>query len=279
MGRILWLASYPKAGNTWVRTFMVNLAANRPEPVPFEEHPRFCNEEPHLRWYRDLVEGDVNDLSMRTVARVRAQAQARMAATFKDNFLVKTHCANHRMHGCAQINKEVTSGAIYVVRNPLDLVISYAHHMGQTIDQAINNIANTRNVGLDRRDPPGQVPELLSDWSSHVKSWTAAADRRLHVLRYEDLIDAPEATFGELARFLGFDIDKTPERLARAIAFSSFDVLRQSEAAGEFREQSPHGGNFFREGRKEQWREVLSREQVRRITARHREQMERFGYG
>ena len=278
MGHILWLASYPKAGNTWVRTFMVNLAANRPEPVPFAEHPKFCTEEAHINWYRGLVDENVNDPAMRRVAAVRAKAQKRIADSFQQPVLVKTHSANHKIHGHPQINKAVTGGAIYIVRNPLDLTISYAHHMGQTIDQAIENMANFKNLGLDRNDPPGQVPEILSDWSSHVKSWTAAENPRLHVIRYEDLIDSPRDTFAKLARFLGFDIDKDPERLDRAIAFSSFDTLRQAEEAGAFSEQSPHNKQFFREGRKDQWRDKLSRKQIKTIRERHGEQMRRFGY-
>ena len=278
MGRILWLASYPKAGNTWVRTFMINLAVNRPEPVPFEQHPQICAEEPHMRWYRDLVEGDVNDLSMRKVSAVRARAQERIARTFQQNILVKTHSANFKMHGYSQINKAVTSGAIYVVRNPLDLTISYADHMGLSIDDAITNLANFNTVGYDKHRPPSKVPEILSDWSSHVKSWTAKPNPRLHVVRYEDLIDRPQETFGQLAAFLGYDIENDPERLTRAISNSSFNTLQQIEDKGGFGEKSSHAKRFFREGRKDQWCEVLSKRQVRRITDQHRQQMDRFGY-
>jgi len=278
MGRILWLASYPKAGNTWVRTFMINLIANRPEPVPFADHGRFAAEEPHVRWYQGLIEGDVNRVSMRLVASMRGRAQARLAAAYPRNVLVKTHCANHKVHGYPQINKAVSSGAVYVLRNPLDLVISYADHMGLEIDEAIENIGSFHTLGTDRGENPRQVPELLSDWSSHVRSWTARPNERLHVVRYEDLIDRPHQSFAGIARFLGIDPDGDRGRLERAIAFSSFETLKAAEASGEFTETSPHAERFFREGRKDQWREVLSEAQITRITDRHREQMRRFGY-
>ena len=77
-------------------------------------------------------------------------------------------------------------------------------------------------------------------------------------------------------RFLG--LSPPPERLTKAIEFSSFQALRAQEESAGFRERAERQERFFRVGKAGQWREVLTEAQVRRIVSSHREQMARFGY-
>jgi hypothetical protein len=147
-------------------------------------------------------------------------------------------------------------------------------HFGCTIDEAIDYLGYSRNSmgGGDGES----VPEPVSTWSLHVKSWTADPNPRLLTVRYEDMLDSPFVAFSNVCRFLGL---KPPhERLERAIKFSSFEMLRKLEEQKGFKERSESAQHFFREGRKNQWREKLSEAQVRRIVVDHREQMQRFGY-
>jgi len=96
------------------------------------------------------------------------------------------------------------------------------------------------------------------------------------VLRYEDMLDSPLKTFGRAAKFLGL---KPPRaRLVKAIRFSSFKTLRRQEDTAGFKERSDKSQRFFRAGKKNQWKDKLTPEQVRAIVDRHREQMSRFGY-
>jgi hypothetical protein len=95
-------------------------------------------------------------------------------------------------------------------------------------------------------------------------------------VRYEDMLDHTVKTFTKAARFLGL---KPPrDRILKAIRFSSFKELRKQEDATGFYERSEHSKNFFRAGKKNQWRQQLSEEQVRRVVDYHREQMSKFGY-
>jgi hypothetical protein len=96
------------------------------------------------------------------------------------------------------------------------------------------------------------------------------------VLRYEDMLDKPRKSFKRVAEFLG--LKPTSERLERAIKFSSFKMLKAQEQREGFKERSSKAAAFFREGRKDQWREKLTPAQIRRIIADHHEQMARFGY-
>lgn len=273
MSGIVWLASYPKSGNTWVRAFLINLIADRAEPVPFTEYPRFITSEASGHWYAKRLEGELSEERLLDVARVRAQVHKDIAASSKNPLLVKTHTALGQIRGYHQINTGVTLGAVYIVRNPLDVAISLAHHVGGTVDEAIETLGQVKTRSSMRRD---RVFEWTSDWSSHVRSWTVEESPHLHVVRYEDMIDDPQATFTALARFL--KIDAEDERIDRAVSFADFHRLQAMEAESGFVEKAANADAFFRVGRKDQWRDVMSTEQQRRITARHREQMERFGY-
>jgi hypothetical protein len=98
----------------------------------------------------------------------------------------------------------------------------------------------------------------------------------LHVVRYEDMQRKPWETFAGIARFLGL---KPPRpRIERAIRQSSFKVLQEQERRSGFIEKSPLAERFFRQGTMDQWRTVLTPEQIRAIVEVHRAQMERFGY-
>ena len=98
----------------------------------------------------------------------------------------------------------------------------------------------------------------------------------LNFLRYEDMLSAPENTFAPLATFLGFDTP--PERLVRAIRYTSFAALAAAEEKSTRTGCSGLPRRMFRGGKSDQWREVLSADQVRRVVDRHAEQMQRFGY-
>jgi hypothetical protein len=187
--------------------------------------------------------------------------------------MVKTHNALVAVAGVSMITLEVTAGAIYVVRNPLDVALSYAHHLGATLDDII---ALMERTGFETPASATHVPEHQSDWSSHVKSWTQRPDPALHVARYEDLKADPARHFGAIARFLG--VTPEPARLEKAIRFSSFDALRQQEDKSGFIERTPVQDRFFRKGQVGEWRDRLSPAQVRRMVERHREQMLRFNY-
>jgi sulfotransferase family protein len=273
MGAIIWLASYPKSGNTWLRAFLHNLLRNPQEGYDINRLDDFTLSESAYGWYRMIDPRPVEAYSIAEVAVMRPQVHRRLTAVFPDSLFVKTHCAVMEDHGVPTVTVEVTAGAIYVVRNPLDVTISYAHHTGSSIDDAITYMAKPRAMS-----PPAQnhVHELLGSWSEHVESWTARPSSGLHVVRYEDMLDKPQATFGGIAAFLGL---KPPrERLERAIARSSFKVLQDKERRHGFKEKSEKAERFFREGRAGQWRKLLGPEQIDRVVSAHSHQMQRFGY-
>jgi Sulfotransferase domain len=275
MSDIVWLASYPKSGNTWMRAFLFNLFFNARKPMDINQigGGDLITSESLLRWYEPLDPRPASTWTPEEVAAMRPRAQQAIADSVKGTIFCKTHATLTVVRNQPTINMAVTSGALIVVRNPLDIVLSLADFFGKPVDETIAIMA-TENFEL-----PGDnvgVVETLGSWSQNVKSWTARPSPQLHVVRYEDLLDAPEKTFAGIVKFLG--VQPTEERLETAIDNSSFKVLSAQEQKHGFAERSAHQRRFFRTGKAGGWREGLSTQQVDRIVAAHGEQMARFGY-
>lgn len=273
---IVWIASYPKSGNTWTRVFLHNLLhilEGNIDELDINRLGEFTSWDLSIKSYEQVLEKPIADSTRAEIAAVRPQVQAALAERTKGAALVKTHHALVDDRGHPTINFAVTSGAVYVVRNPLDVAVSFAAHLSSDIDNAIDQM-NAR--GLETDITEHSVYEVYGSWSEHVESWTRQPHRAVHVMRYEDMVTAPLQTFSNLASHLL--LRPTTKQLTDAIDRSAFSRLKEKEAATGFREKPEQAERFFREGKTGQWRDALSRRQVRKIVGEHREQMRRFGY-
>jgi Sulfotransferase domain len=273
---IVWLASYPKSGNTWTRAFLHSLikaVSGEADTQHINALGRFTAGLGGRELYAKILGYEPTNEHRNEIAAVRHEVQRRAAEHYDGLLFIKTHQALVIDRGTTTINFDVTAGAIYIVRNPLDVAISYAHHIGCTIDKVIE-IMGTPNGELPVTEL--QVNEVYGTWSQHVLSWTRKPHRAIHVMRYEDMLAEPAKTFGGLARHLLFE--PTERQLADAIKASSFSELRAQEDKDGFRERSEKAERFFREGRAGQWKEILTPQQIDRIVNDHGEQMTRFGY-
>ena len=274
MGAIIWLASYPKSGNTWMRSFLHNLLMNAREPVPIDDLTKFCLGESGIGPYTALTKKAPKDLTVEEIVKLRPLVQRDFTKASPDSVFVKTHNYMGTWFDQPLHNMDVTAGGIYILRNPLDVVLSYHNHYNTTIDEAIQRMGQ---IGAGTPFGAHHVPEIHSSWSHHVESWTGHPNPQLLVLRYEDLLNEPQKFFKATANFLG--LNPPQERLDRAIRFSSFKVLKAQEEAQGFKERPKESKqSFFREGRQDQWREQLTPDQIRQIISDHRVQMERFNY-
>lgn len=273
---LLWLASYPKSGNTWARMFLSNLAAimaGESEKLALSAIGRFSHSADLQAYFEDALGFKPTDTHRAEIAATRHRVQQKLADSYEGLIFLKTHNVLAMDRGHSLFNFAVTSGAVYIVRNPLDVAISLAHHAGTTIDQAIDTMA------MDNAETPVDdkfIHEVWSSWSRHVGSWTRKPHPAILVMRYEDMLAEPDKSFTGLARHL--QLDAMREEIALAIERSSFDKLQDEEGRADFAERPQQAERFFREGRAGQWREVLTPQQVERIAATHREQMARFGY-
>lgn len=275
MGKIIWLASYPKSGNTWMRAFLHNLLRDPHDSYDINKITDFSVSDSSIHWYRNQTDRPWEEWEPIDVARMRRVTQLLICASQRDDTFVKTHNASGFYFGYPLMHPDLTAGAIYIVRNPLDVCISLTHHYGCDVDTAIRYLAD-ESTGSKTGDK--MVYEIHRSWSTHVASWTGEARPGLIALRYEDMLHRPLKAFGTLVEFMKLNPSPSRKRLERAIERSSFRALRQQEDKKGFKERSPHAQKFFREGRAGQWRELLTQSQVDTIVDRHKEQMQRFGY-
>jgi len=274
---IVWLASFPRSGNTWTRVFLTNLRRIIDQDMRELDLNRlddqFSVSDVAALAFQAVLGRPPVTATPAEIAAVRPQVLGNLVERTNGIVLVKTHNANVVVHGVRFIPPELSAGAIYVVRNPLDVVISFADFRSIPIDDAITDIGTS---GASVETTAEQVFTLAGSWSENVATWTSVEDPALLVVRYEDMVDRPTETFGGIARHVL--MKHTPEQLAVAIAQSSFGNLRTLEEKSGFSERPANVKCFFREGGHGQWREVLTRVQIDRVVSDHREQMKRFGY-
>lgn len=274
MGALIWLASYPKSGNTWLRAFLHNLLLNPDQATDINKLDQICFGDSQINWFTPFLAGrDPRDVDENELMRLRQQVQLSFSQSRAESVFVKTHNMLAEFSGNPLVNMEITGGAIYILRNPLDVCISLADHAGLGLDDAIALM----------NDPTGRtytdeanIFEIHGGWSRHVESWTGHNSSALHWLKYEDLLRKPVKYFAEICSYL--ELDPPRARLRKAVEFSSFRSLRQQEKRGGFRERSTNSEKFFRVGKAEQWRKVLTRAQIDQVIAANGEQMQKFGY-
>jgi hypothetical protein len=273
MAGIIWLASYPKSGNTWVRAFLHNLIYDPPAAYDINRLSELTPGDSQIALYRQLDPALDADYPDERVRALRPRVHRAIAASKPDSVVVKTHNALIEEGGAPLVALEVTAGAIYVVRNPLDVAISFSHHNAASIDDIIAFMAQP---GAGSVSNAANVYEVYDSWSAHVASWTARPNPKLHIMRYEDMLTHPARSFAGLVAFLGIDAPR--QRIAKAIRLSSFTVLREQERRRGFREKPAAAEKFFREGTAGQWRRRLTPAQIAAIVAAHRDAMARFSY-
>jgi hypothetical protein len=275
MGNLLWIASYPKSGNTWVRAFIENYLQNLPRPVDINSIYATSTAESAAPRYQKYVPAGkrTTDLSVEEICAIRPRVHQDIAAQANGTVFVKTHNFWGEFEGHQLHNPAVTAGAIYVVRNPLDVTISMANYFGYSIDDTIDYMAEENTGTPNEAD---HVPQVITSWSTHVQSWTGEPNPLCLVLRYEDMLADPKKAFRKIESFL--KLPKDPRRLKNAITHSSFNALKAQEQKRGFIEKHENAGAFFRQGRKNQWRGELTDAQIQRIVEHHSEQMARYKY-
>ena len=273
MGEIIWIASFPKSGNTWMRAFLANYVLNQQEPYPIDELGSFSLSDTRPRFFQEASGQPVEQLSQTDTLKLRWKCQELIAEFKNHDHFVKTHSRYGNYNSYSLINDCVSKGAIYLARNPLDLVISYSAHLGVSIDEAIDAIDGSPNFTVEADN---NVVTVMGSWSEHVDSWLTNERVPRILVRYEDLVKDPTKEFNKVLTTLGMKIDHN--QLKNAIRFSSFSELAKQETISGFRERPPHAKQFFRQGISGQWNDILERSQVQKIIAAHGNVMNKLGY-
>ena len=243
MADIIWLASYPKSGNTWTRIFLTNYLRDEADENnlnDLEGGPIASS-----RQIFDLAVGVEASCLLPSEVEILRPAVYRVLARDHHRLLfIKTHDAwTHTPSGEPLFPADVTRGVVYIVRNPLDVAVSAAHHFGRPLAETVAQLCDETHT-LSSSALASQLPQRVRSWSGHVCSWLDESKLPVLIMRYEDMLAEPHAAFGDLVRFAGLIYDT--QRLDEAIAASSFESLQQKEQAKGFRRTSAARiGAFF----------------------------------
>ncbi len=274
---IIWIASYPKSGNTWVRVFLHNLRREMEgrgdEPLDLNRLHESSAWEIHAKDYGAIIGKPVMEATPAEIAGARPEVQRRLANGRDAPFLVKTHLTVGMDCGHPTINLDATLAAVYIVRNSLDVAVSYANHAGHSLDLIVEHMCTpAMKTVMTAKD----VNETIGSWSQNVASWTGVYQRPVLFLRYEDLLNEPSKHFARLVRFMGWT--PTEVQIDSAVTMSSFDDLKRLEISSGFNERPVTSPSFFRQGSTGKWASALSLGQKKRILSEHAPMMQRFGY-
>ena len=273
--QIIWLASYPKSGNTWVRCF---LDAYFLGDVDINEMLASSSDDvAHLHQMSDG--SDIAKLPIDIQQLTRPMAMARLVSMHNHTrkgtipLFVKTHQPHMIANGIELLPECLTKATVYLVRDPRDVLPSYAKHMGCDLDQGLEWMQDKYRTLAGNEN---RIGELLSSWDAHVNSYINADTHNVMWVLYEDLLQDPEKYFTKILEHSGVTPD--PERVKKAIEVTRLDNLKRQEEKKGFSESSPHAKNqFFGEGGSKN-RAKLSPKHIHRIEKAFGRMMKRIGY-
>ncbi len=276
MAGIIWLASYPKSGNTWMRTFISNYMSQKDEPVNINELST-DGIASGRKVFEDMVGIESSYLTHDEADKLRPEVYARLAEETDRTLFVKVHDAYTYIDESTPLIPNKNCKFVYIVRNPLDVAVSLSFHIGSSLDKAVDYMCDDEYCfSKNKYKYLEQFRQKLLSWSGHVQSYLGSEGLDLKLIRYEDMKYDTLNTFTEIVGFCGLEIDES--RVKKAIEFSDFKVLKKQEDEHGFKEKSHHSQNFFREGKTGSWKDRLTQEQVKKIIDKNGKVMKELGY-
>jgi hypothetical protein len=259
-----------------MRTFLSNLLGDESEQMCINQLK--TDGIASSRAIFDSVTGfEASNLTNDEVDRLRPDIYNDLSNAAKRPMYIKAHDAYTYLRDGRPLFGTEKARAVYILRNPLDVAVSYANHMGKDLDTTIAFMGDISHVMCANKGRLfNQLRQRLLTWSGHAESWTRQRDIPTLLIRYEDMKLNPISTFDGIVRFLG--IDCSQHRLQDAIEMSSFSRLKKQEQEEGFREKPPNVASFFRKGEVGDWRHHLSEAQKDRLILDHGQVMRQFGY-
>ena len=265
MKKLIWISSYPKSGNTWVRYFLANYFYNKEKNDLGFNILNKIDKFPPQNLLKEFTKNGELDQSPYNVSKYWSLIQERMTKSNEDYIFTKNHNALVSIEGRNLTQEKYSLAFIYIVRDPRDIVISYSNFDKKlSIDKAIERM-NSKNLFCHvSKKNPFDI-EILGSWKFNYFSWkTGIPEIPRLIVRYEDLVLNTFNTKLKIINFLSslmrMDVDK--EQIKFSIAQSDFSRLQKLEEKKKFTE-SPK--SFFNSGKIGQWKNILSKVQIKKI--------------
>ncbi len=272
---LVWLASYPKSGNTWFRAFLTSLVTGNQE---LKINQLAFNDNLADNHFFEFATGlDISEMSQAEIDDLKPEVMKYLALTSSSFTAAKIHEKFRLLSNEKPLIPILESlVVIYIIRNPLDVAVSYAHHDQLSIDRVIERMNEDYTLASLGNREFFNIPETLGTWSEHVVSWVSNGHIPVHVVRYEDMKREALNTFTKAVEAMGLKYSE--EKISAAIKNSSFERLQAQEKESFFKEKTAVSNSFFRSGKIGDWKTKLNDNQVEKIIRDHKKVMIHYNY-
>lgn len=279
---IIWLASYPKSGNTWLRSLLATYYFSRDGLFNFDIL-RNIDQFPsstYFKKYKDLF------LKPESTSKYWILEQKKINQHKKLQFF-KTHNALCKINNNSFTNSENTLGAIYIIRDPRKVVSSIAHHYQIGNDQAFKFMQTEKNAIYQKEDNRYLGFNALFSWKFHTSSWIECKKFPVLTIRYEDLENETFKTLKIVLKFIQeiSNIEKKfdKEKAKKIIQECNFDKLQKLEKTNGFREsmigkQSNQKLRFFNLGSKNDYKKLLDNDLIYQMNVLYKTELQKYNY-
>ena len=278
---IIWIASYPKSGNTWVRSIISSLIYSNDGNFDFDLLKKI-QQFPNKKYFENFTN---NFHNINEIKKYWIESQNFLNLDKEVKFF-KTHHINCKIGEHAFTNKNNTLGTIYVVRDPRNLINSFTNHYSIDKNTAKNFITSRQSVtgALGGMKKDNNIFTVLGSWNDHLKSWTNM-NQNLLLIKYEDLIKNPLNEINKITKYLAnlVDFSYSEEKINNIINSTSFEVMKKKETEEGFHESvmdntNENKVNFFNLGKENKWEKYLNSEDQEFIKDKLGLEMKELGY-
>ena len=284
---IIWLASYPKSGNTFLRSLLTSYLLT--EDGKFDEKKlKEINQFPNLSLFKNIGIDTSDDLEI-VKNYIKAQEKINSLDGNKIRF-IKTHSSLNDINGYKFTDLKNTLGVIYVVRDPRSVVRSYANHNQLSLEDATNRLLEFGATigGIKGSDfGSNQIVTHMGSWSSNYNTWKEFKKINSYLLvKYEDLVMDTKNTFLQVLNFIyklgNSKLEINNSKLKNTIETTTFESMQKLEKQKGFTESviDDNGKNikFFKYGYKKNEKNILPQELQRKIETELKVEMNELGY-